>query len=84
MEAQQTAERQKIKAQADADVAKINADADAYAIRTKAEAEADANEKIAKSITEDLIEYNKSLQWDGKLPGVYGGGGVLPILTGNE
>ena len=84
MEAQQTAERQKIKAQADADVAKINADADAYAIRTKAEAEADANEKIAKSITNDLIEYNKSLQWDGKLPSVYGGGGLLPILTGDD
>ena len=82
MEAQQTAERQKIKAQADADVAKINTEAEAYAIRTKAEAEAEANEKIAKSITDGLIEYTLVQEWNGELPGVYSGGdsGFLPIL----
>ena len=82
MEAQQTAERQKIKAQAEADVMKINAEADAYAIRTKAEAEAEANDKIAKSITEGLIEYTLVQEWKGELPGVYSGSdsGFLPIL----
>lgn len=82
MEAEQAAERQKIKAQAEADVAKINADAAAYAIRAEAEAQAEANEKVARSVTADLIEYIQAQQWDGKLPTVYSNGdGVLPILT---
>ena len=80
METQQQAERQKIEAQAKADVAKINADADAYAIRMKAEAEAEANEKIAESLTSELIEYTQIQQWNGELPGVMGGGTLNPIL----
>ena len=78
MEAQQAAERQKIEANAKAEVQKINADAEAYAVKVQAEAQAEANQKIAKSITPELIDYNKILQWNGKLPTVASGG--MPIL----
>lgn len=81
MEAQQAAERKKIQAQAEADVQKINADAAAYAIRVEAEAKAEANKQLAQSVTEELIQYNEILQWNGVLPSVYGSNGVLPILS---
>lgn len=83
MVAQQQAERQKIEAQAKADVAKLQADAEAYAISTKAQAEADANEKIAASLTDELIEYMKNALWNGQLPTTYIGGdyGTLPIIN---
>ena len=82
MEAQQAAERRKIQAQAEADVQKINAEAEAFAIKAKADAEAEANEKIAKSLTDELIKYSEVSRWNGELPGIYSGGNsVLPILT---
>ena len=68
METEQKAERAKIEAQAAADVAKINADAEAYAVKIQAEAQAEANKKINESLTQELIDYNKILSWDGKLP----------------
>ena len=68
MEARQKAERERIAAQAEADVKKIDADAEAYSVKVKAEAQAEANEKVAKTLSQPLIEYNKILNWDGKLP----------------
>lgn len=86
MEATQAAERQRIAAQAEADVKKIDADADAYATKIKAEAEAEANDKINKSLTDQLISYNQMLRWDGKLPTFMGGDSMIPVLdfTGAE
>lgn len=81
MEATQAAERQRIAAQAQADVAKIQAEAEAYATQVRAEAEANANKQINQSLTNDLIEYNKILHWDGKLPTFIGGDGTMPILN---
>lgn len=81
MEATQAAERQRIAAQAAADVAQIEADAEAYALRVKAEAEAEANTKLNASLTDQLIDYNQILRWDGKLPTFVGGDGTLPILN---
>ena len=81
MEATQAAERQRIAAQAAADVAQIEADAEAYALRVKAEAEAEANAKLNASLTDQLIDYNQILRWDGKLPTFVGGDGTLPILN---
>lgn len=83
MEAEQAAERRRIAAQADADVAKINADAAAYAIKAEAEAQASANELIANSLTESLIEYTQVSNWDGKLPTtvVSSDVGSLPIIV---
>lgn len=82
MEAQQAAERQKIEAAAKAEVQKINADAEAYAIKAEAEAQAEANQKIAESITPELIDYNKILQWNGQLPTVTNGGMSILDLGG--
>lgn len=86
MEATQAAERQRIAAQAEADVKKIDADADAYATKIKAEAEAEANDKINKSLIDQLISYNQMLRWDGKLPTFMGGDSMIPVLdfTGAE
>lgn len=85
MEAQAEAERKTIAAQAAAEVAKIEADAEAYATKMRAEAEAEANEKISKSITTELIDYNKIQQWNGEMP-QFMGGEMTPVLdlTENE
>lgn len=82
MEATQKAERERIAAQAEADVKKINADAEAYSVKVKAEAQAEANEKVAKTLSQPLIEYNKILNWDGKLPIVSSDGMNIINLTG--
>ena len=79
MEAEQAAKRKKIEAEAAAEVQKINAEAEAYAITAKADAEAEANKKLNASLTDALIEYNKILHWDGKLPQFTGG--TIPIVN---
>ena len=81
MEAEQAAKRKKIEADATAEVQKIQADAEAYAIRMKAEAEAEANKKLNASLTEELINYNQILKWNGVLPQFVGGEGTIPILN---
>ncbi len=79
------AERAQVTAEAGASVARINADADAYAMQVQAEAEAAANELIAASITEGLVEYQKVQQWNGSVPQVQTGGSAYPIIEiGNE
>lgn len=82
MIAEQTAARLQIEADAAAAVARTQADAEAYAIRTRAEAEAAANELLAGSLTDPLIEYMEINQWNGMLPTTYlgGEGAVLPII----
>lgn len=86
MEAQQAAARKQIAAEAEAAVQKINADAAAYAIRAEAEAKAEANQKIAESLTPELIEYTQVSLWDGKLPTYMAGDGAvtMPILNMGE
>ena len=81
MEAQQAAERNRINADAEATVKKLNADAEAYAIKVRAEAEAEANLKISKSLTQELINYTQALRWDGKLPTVSGGSTPITNVT---
>ena len=82
MEAQQAASRKKIAAEAEANVQKINADAAAYAIRAEAEAKAEANQKIADSLTDELIKYTEVSQWNGQLPTYMAGEGsqTVPVL----
>ena len=84
MEAQQAAERKRIAAEADAEVAKVQADAEAYSVQVRAEAEAQANEKISKSLTADLVEYKQIQQWNGELPRFVGGGSSIPIINMDE
>ncbi len=68
----------KIKADADAAVKKVQADADAYA----GEKQAEVNKKLAESVTDELVKYLTTQQWDGKLPAYFvtSDGTVLPIL----
>ncbi|WP_298069647.1 prohibitin family protein [uncultured Mailhella sp.] len=68
MEKQAAAERQLIEAQTEAEAAKIEADAAAYSGQKQAE----ANEKIAASLTDMLVDYYKVQQWNGQLPTVAG------------
>ena len=85
METQQQAQRQKIEADAKAEVVKINADAEAYSTKVKAEAEAEANQKIAQSLTENLIRFTQVNNWNGQLPTYVSGGAAeaLPVLSLN-
>lgn len=58
------AEQAIISAKADLEVVKIQAEASLYA----GQKEAEMNQRIAESLTEELIKYNYIKQWDGKLP----------------
>ena len=51
----------------------------------KAEAEAEANEKIAATVTEELIDYTQAQNWNGKLPGTYiGSGSAIPVIKTDD
>ncbi len=80
MEKESEAARRVIDAQAAAEVAKIEAEAAAYA----GEKEAAANEKIAESLTQPLIDYYKVQQWDGKLPTVTGADTIIKLESEGE
>ena len=81
MEAEQAAARKKIEAEAAAEVVRIQADAAAYEIKTKADAEAEANEKIAATVTGELIDYTQAQNWNGKLPSTFiGSGSAIPVI----
>lgn len=77
--AEADAEQKRIEAQAEADKKRIDAEAEAAAIKMKAEAEAEANQKIAASINDAVLQ-NKSLdnqreqiaKWNGTMPTVMG------------
>lgn len=84
--AQQNAAKQKIeneaaiaKAEADKQVAITKAEAEAQKTSIAADAQAEANRKIAESLSEPLIEYQKIQKWDGKLPTVSGGNALVSI-----
>jgi hypothetical protein len=66
--------------QTEADMAKERAKTDTYArnITTMADAQAEANLKLARSLTSELVEWKKLDKWNGVLPTVTSsGGGVL-------
>lgn len=76
------AEQEKEVATINAEKVKIKAEGDAEAVRIKAEAEAEANNKIAESLTKELIEKQKIDKWNGDVPKV-SGGGTVPIVSIN-
>ena len=91
IEAKAAAERAIIAAEADAEKAIIEAEAAAEVLKKEADAkayagekEAEANEKIAASLSDALIDYKMVEQWDGKLPTYSGGEGTFPILNFGE
>lgn len=71
------AEVKKTQAQAEADAKMIAAHANADAMRIEADAEAEANQKIASSLTEEILRKMYYDTWDGVLPSVYGADGTL-------
>ncbi|MEG1887086.1 MAG: prohibitin family protein [Oscillospiraceae bacterium] len=88
IEAKQVAEQNLIKtkteqeqeiliAQAAAKKQIIAAEAEAESIGKKAEAQAEANRKIAQSLNDTIVEYEKIQKWDGKLPQATGGGAIF-------
>ncbi len=80
-EAYNTAIQQKSIAQQNADkqVAITNAEAEAQKTSIATDAQAEANRKIAESLSDTLIEYQKIQKWDGKLPTVSGGNALISI-----
>lgn len=71
------AEKDKQVAQIAAEQAIIEANAKADVMRIEAEAEAEANNVIAQSLTQQLIDKIKYEKWDGKLPTVSGSGATI-------
>lgn len=71
-------------ARAEADKQRIGADARAYQIEKEAEAVASANSMIAKSISQQLIDYKAIERWSGNYPSTLMGGdqGVILRLPG--
>ena len=51
-----------------------------FEILQRAEAEAQANQKLAESITDRLIEYRYYEVWDGKLPQMVMGESTTPMV----
>jgi regulator of protease activity HflC (stomatin/prohibitin superfamily) len=75
-------EAQAAKARADAQAyaTRTTAEADAYAKKTIREAEAKGNEALSRSITPSLVDYERAVKWDGKLPVVGSGSSTLVDL----
>ena len=80
-EADATAKLTAEKANADAKLIQAQANADALAIQ--AEAEAQANEKLRKSLSQDVLTQEWINKWDGKLPTVTGSDNALISLPTN-
>ena len=76
IQANTEAEKAKIAAEADLEVTKIQADAAEYA----GQKEAAKNKAISEYLTNELLDYYRILQWDGKLP-VVATDGMMPIFT---
>lgn len=77
IEEKQVAQQKLLKAETEKQTAITNAEAEAETIKIKAEAEADANNTLKKSISNEIIEYNKIDKWNGVLPQVTGNASSL-------
>lgn len=65
-------------AEGQAKAARAIAEGEAQAITLKAEAQAKANKILSESLTPSLIDYQRAIRWDGKLPTVTSG--VIPMM----
>lgn len=89
MEANEAAERQRIAAEAEAKVAVISAEADKEVLQIQADAaeyagqkDAAVNKALSDTLTDELLRYYMTKQWNGILPSYFVSGTdtVLPIL----
>lgn len=74
------AEQDKQVAEIEAEKAVIEANAKAEALLIAAKAEAEANQRIAGSLTPELIEKLKYERWNGQLPSVTGGDSIINMM----
>ena len=73
------------KAEAEKEAAKIKADGEAEAAKIKADGEAAANEKIEKSLTDNILRDKYLEKWNGELPQVVSDGNSLIYdISGND
>ncbi|MBQ3330209.1 MAG: prohibitin family protein [Ruminococcus sp.] len=77
IEEKQVAQQQLLKAETDKKTVVTNAEAEAEAVKVRADGEAEANDTIAKSLTDEVLEYKKIEKWDGELPKVSGNGSTI-------
>ena len=80
LRAETEAAQRVVEAEAEAQIRRVTAEAEAYEILQRAEAEAQANQKLAESITDRLIEYRYYEVWDGKLPQMVMGESTTPLV----
>ena len=74
-----------IEAEANAKAQIIDAKANAESKLLRAQAEAKANVTVSKSLTKDLIQYEKVKNWNGQLPKFVGGGNTGTLVNiGND
>jgi regulator of protease activity HflC (stomatin/prohibitin superfamily) len=75
-----------VNAAAEADAVKLAADAEAHAIKVKTSAEAEGIREKARALAENtnLVHYQASLTWDGKLPTTMVPGGTIPFIDVNK
>ncbi len=81
LKAKTEAEEKKVIEQGEADAMLIKAQAEADALIIKAESEAKANEVIANSIKEGLVDYKTIEKWDGKLPYATGSSSIIDFSS---
>lgn len=77
------ADQDKVEAQGKAAALQAQAEGEAAATRIRADAQAEANDKLAKSLTPALIQYQQLQRWDGKLP-LFTGGGATPLINASD
>ena len=80
LKAETEAAQRVVEAEAEAQIRRVTAEAEAYEILQRAEAEAQANQKLAESITDRLIEYRYYEVWDCKLPQMVMGESTTPMV----
>ncbi len=67
-------------AEGEARAARARAEGEAQAITLRAKAQSEANKVLAESLTQQLVEYERVRQWDGKMP-IYLGMGAPSVLV---
>ncbi len=73
------------KAEAEKEAAKIKADGEAEAAKIKSDGEAAANEKIEKSLTDNILRDKYLDKWNGELPQVVSdSNGLIYDISGND
>lgn len=78
------AENEVKQAEANAKIAVAKAEGDAKAMKIKADAEAYYNRTISASLSRLIVQEDWIEKWDGHLPAVQGGSGMMPVVNLHE